>query len=76
MKKYTDQNNNLLKLISKYVKLEEINGNYKGSCPFHEETTPSFVVSIEKDMFHYFGCESSGNAQEFERLIAIKENNV
>lgn len=49
-------------LISKYgVELKRKNGEYVGLCPFHDEQTPSFTVSDEKQQYYCFGCESSGD---------------
>ena len=46
----------LVSLVSKYVSLEKKGKNYMGCCPFHNEKTPSFVVSPEKGIFNCFGC--------------------
>ncbi len=43
--------------------------NYKGLCPFHNEKTPSFFVSYEKQMFYCFGCHAGGNVINFLRKI-------
>ena len=42
----------LVSLVSKYVSLEKKGKNYMGCCPFHNEKTPSFVVSPEKGIFN------------------------
>lgn len=52
-------------LVSEYVKLEKFGKNYRGLCPFHNEATPSFVVSTEKKIAHCFGCQNGGNAINF-----------
>ncbi len=59
----------IVSLVSKYVKLEKQGKNYKGCCPFHNEKTPSFIVSPEKHMFNCFGCHTGGNALEFIKKI-------
>lgn len=55
----------IVALVSKYVKLEKQGKNYKGLCPFHNEDTPSFVVSPEKNICHCFGCTGGGNPVNF-----------
>lgn len=61
----------IVEVISDYVKLEKSGKNYKGICPFHDEKTPSFVVSKEKQIYKCFGCGEGGNAINF---IANIEN--
>jgi len=51
--------------ISEYVQLRRSGTNYKGPCPFHDEKTPSFMVSPEKQIFHCFGCGAGGDAIGF-----------
>jgi DNA primase len=53
----------LPKLVREYgVDLQQKNGDeLVGLCPFHEEKTPSFGVSIEKQYFHCFGCSAGGD---------------
>ena len=55
----------LVAVISGYVNLTKAGINYKGLCPFHEEKTPSFVVSEAKKIFHCFGCGASGDVFTF-----------
>jgi len=55
----------IVSIISQYVKLKKRGRNYVGLCPFHEEKTPSFVVSPEKQIFHCFGCGASGDVIKF-----------
>jgi len=57
-------------LISEYVQLKRAGTNLKGLCPFHNEKTPSFVVSKDKQYYHCFGCGASGNAIGF--IMAIE----
>ena len=60
-----NDNTDIVSLVSKYVKLEKQGKNYKGLCPFHNEKTPSFIVSPEKHMYNCFGCHKSGNPLKF-----------
>ncbi len=55
----------IVSIINQYVKLKKRGRNYVGLCPFHEEKTPSFVVSPEKQIFHCFGCGASGDVIKF-----------
>jgi len=55
----------IVQVISEYVPLTRAGRNYKALCPFHEEKTPSFIVSPEKQVFHCFGCGVGGNAFTF-----------
>lgn len=52
-------------IISEYVHLKPAGKGFKGLCPFHEEKTPSFMVSPEKQLFHCFGCGEGGNVFSF-----------
>ncbi len=52
-------------IISEYVHLKPAGKGFKGLCPFHEEKTPSFMVSPEKQLFHCFGCGEGGNIFNF-----------
>ncbi len=55
----------LVKLVSEYVKLQPSGRSLKGLCPFHSERTPSFSVDPEKQLFHCFGCGEGGDAFAF-----------
>jgi len=55
----------IVQVISRYVALRRAGKNLKGLCPFHQEKTPSFMVSPEKQIYHCFGCGSGGNAFSF-----------
>ena len=57
--------NDIVNVISGYVKLQKKGSNYWGCCPFHNEKTPSFSVSENKQMYHCFGCGVSGNVYTF-----------
>ncbi|HCU24454.1 MAG TPA: DNA primase [Deltaproteobacteria bacterium] len=55
----------LVEFIGEYVQLKKAGKNYKGLCPFHQEKSPSFTVSPDRDTFHCFGCHSGGNLFHF-----------
>ncbi len=55
----------IVQVISDYLHLKKAGANYKGLCPFHNEKTPSFVVSPEKQIYHCFGCGEGGNVFSF-----------
>jgi len=56
---------NIVEVIGSYVPLKRVGRNFKARCPFHPEKTPSFIVSLEKQIFHCFGCGVGGNALSF-----------
>lgn len=62
----------MVDVISDYVQLKRSGRNFFGRCPFHNEKTPSFSVSIDKQIYHCFGCGAGGNVinfiMEHERL--------
>ena len=55
----------IVDIISTYVQLRKRGKNFIGLCPFHQEKTPSFTVSDEKQIFHCFGCHVGGNVYKF-----------
>ncbi len=59
------ENINIVDEIAKVVPLKRAGSNYKGCCPFHNEKTPSFVVSEQKQIFTCFGCGETGNVIKF-----------
>lgn len=76
--RYSDQlieevceRNDIVEIVSEYVNLKKSGKNYKGLCPFHNEKTPSFVVSEDKQLFHCFGCGQAGDVIKF---VMEKEN--
>lgn len=56
---------NIVDLVGRYVELKRAGGSHKGLCPFHNEKTPSFVVSESKQFFYCFGCGASGDVISF-----------
>ncbi|NCB41761.1 MAG: DNA primase [Clostridia bacterium] len=56
---------NIVDVVSSLVSLKQTGSNFKGICPFHNEKTPSFVVSQAKQIFTCFGCGATGDAIEF-----------
>jgi len=60
-----NERTDIVEIISEYIPLKKAGKNYKALCPFHEEQTPSFVVSPEKQLFHCFGCGAGGNVFSF-----------
>lgn len=62
----------IVSLISEYLPLKKLGRNFKTTCPFHSEKTPSFVVSPERQIWHCFGCQKGGDCftflMEYENL--------
>ncbi len=62
----------IVSVVGTYIKLEKAGSNFKGRCPFHNEKTPSFFVSTDRDSYYCFGCHAKGDiftfVQEFEGL--------
>ena len=63
---------NIVDLLGTYIKLEKAGKNLKARCPFHNEKSPSFFVSPDRDSYYCFGCGAKGDiftfVQEFEGL--------
>ena len=57
--------NDIVDVISGYIKLKKNGSSYVGLCPFHNEKSPSFSVSGTKQMYHCFGCGVGGNVITF-----------
>ena len=72
MARYSDElidevknSNDIVDVISQYIALKRSGRNYFGLCPFHNEKSPSFSVSPDKQIFHCFGCGVGGNVFSF-----------
>lgn len=59
------EENNIVDIVSETVSLKKAGKNYLGRCPFHNEKTPSFTVSSEKQIYKCFGCGEAGNVISF-----------
>jgi len=55
----------IVDVVSEFVSLQQAGKNMKGLCPFHNEKTPSFFVSKERQLFNCFGCGEKGNVIQF-----------
>ena len=59
------ERNDIVEVIGTYVKLQKKGSSYFGLCPFHNEKSPSFSVSPDKQMYYCFGCGAGGNVFTF-----------
>lgn len=57
--------NDIVDVVSEYVQLRKQGSNFFGLCPFHDEKTPSFSVTQDKQIFYCFGCKKGGNVLTF-----------
>ncbi|MDI5892971.1 DNA primase [Halomonas rhizosphaerae] len=55
----------VVEVVGERVKLKKAGRNHSGLCPFHQEKSPSFTVSADKQFYHCFGCGAHGNALRF-----------
>lgn len=62
----------IVEVINSYIPLKRAGGNFKALCPFHNERTPSFIVSLSKQIYHCFGCSAGGDVfgfvMQYERM--------
>jgi len=59
------QANDIVQIIGEYVRLKKRGKNFVALCPFHTEKTPSFTVSVDKQIYYCFGCGKGGNLYSF-----------
>lgn len=57
--------NDIVDVLSQYIRVNKKGNSYFGLCPFHNEKTPSFSISRDKQMYHCFGCGVGGNVITF-----------
>ncbi len=59
----------IVDVVSRFVNIKKSGKNFKGCCPFHNEKSPSFFVTPDKNFFHCFGCQESGDSLTFIKKI-------
>ncbi len=63
------QKNDIVSIVSRYVRLDKKGSKYWGCCPFHNEKTPSFTVMQDEGLFYCFGCKEHGDVISFVQKI-------
>ncbi|MFW6381016.1 MAG: DNA primase [Bacillota bacterium] len=59
------ENIDIIEVVSEYVNLKRSGKNYKGLCPFHQESTPSFTINPDRQFYYCFGCGAGGDVLNF-----------
>ena len=59
----------IIDVVGAHVQLRQRGNNWTGLCPFHEEKTPSFNVNAQRQFYHCFGCQVSGDVFKFVQEI-------
>lgn len=61
----------IIDIVGSYLELKKAGGNHKAPCPFHDEKSASFIVNLQKQKYHCFGCGADGNGIDF--VMAYKK---
>ena len=64
----------IVDIVSGYVELIPRGGGYWARCPFHNEKTPSFCITPDKQLYYCFGCKKGGNVVNFIMEFDIQKN--